>query len=110
MRAGAGARASTLDLVAHDGLTLLCGRDAGAWERAARALGSATNAPVSCVVEGRDFEDRDGAWSALCSESGASAVLVRPDQHVGWYARGAGSDCTRALRQAVGVVGGDKKF
>jgi 2-polyprenyl-6-methoxyphenol hydroxylase-like FAD-dependent oxidoreductase len=78
-----GRRVSTLDLVAREGLTLIAGSDAAPWERASSGQ-SAT--PVICVVEGRDFLDSDGGWARVSGIGRSGAVLVRPDQHVAWYA------------------------
>jgi 2,4-dichlorophenol 6-monooxygenase len=78
-----GRRVSTLDLVAPNGLTLFTGRDGAAWERAASGQSAV---PVTCVVEGRDFIDSDGDWARVGELGASGAVLVRPDQHVAWYA------------------------
>jgi 2,4-dichlorophenol 6-monooxygenase len=78
-----GRRVSTLDLVARNGLTLITGRD-GAASKGAASDQSAV--PVTCMVEGRDFLDGDGDWARVSELDARGAVLVRPDQHVAWYA------------------------
>jgi 2-polyprenyl-6-methoxyphenol hydroxylase-like FAD-dependent oxidoreductase len=77
---------SSLDLIVHDGLTLLCGPDADAW---ANALGGAS-APVTRRVEGRDFEAPGGGWATDLGLAPSGAVLVRPDGHVLAIAADAG--------------------
>jgi 2-polyprenyl-6-methoxyphenol hydroxylase-like FAD-dependent oxidoreductase len=80
-----GRRASTLDLVAPIGFTLITGRDAAAWVRAASEQ---SQVPVTCVVEGRDFLDSDGDLARVSQLGPSGAVLVRPDQHVAWHVTG----------------------
>ena len=78
-----GRRASTLDLVARRGLTLITGRDGANWEH---AVARESALPLTCIVEGRDFLDSDGEWARVSGIRASGAVLVRPDQHVGWHA------------------------
>ncbi len=97
-----GERASTLDLVARDRLTLICGHEgSAAWERAAATV---SGVPVTCVVEGRDFQRTVGEEGLLGEIGAAGAVLVRPDQHVAWYATAAGEQSQRELLRALSAV------
>ncbi len=80
---------STLDLVAADCFTLLTGCAGDGW---ARAVVDAIEAPVRCLVEGSDFFDREGQWAMVSKIGPAGAVLVRPDQHIAWYATGAADE------------------
>jgi hypothetical protein len=93
-----GERRSILDLVAADGLTLIAGADGPAWKEAARRC---TLAPLRSLVAGRDFTDPHGHWARVCELASDGALLVRPDQHVGWRASTASADPTTTLRTAV---------
>ncbi|HEV7731101.1 MAG TPA: FAD-dependent monooxygenase [Candidatus Binatia bacterium] len=81
---------STLDLIALDRLTLLAGPDGAVWEAAARDL------DLACVRVG------PGAWwSEVVAMRADGALLVRPDQHIAFRARGAMASPAATLRQAV---------
>jgi 2-polyprenyl-6-methoxyphenol hydroxylase-like FAD-dependent oxidoreductase len=96
-----GKRASTLDLVQRAGLTLIVGHDA---VEPSRTLAAAAKAPVRCVVAGRDFEDRDGAWAQSSGISSRGVVLVRADQHVAWWSDAVDE---QALVAAIAAVTGN---
>lgn len=98
----AGARVSTLDLVAFDRPTLIVGPDGAAWEAAAHALGAA----VACVRLGVDADDPDDWWRTVAGMPGDGALLVRPDQHVAFRARGTAADPASTLRQALAATFG----
>lgn len=95
----AGQRVSTLDLIADDRLTLVLGTEDGRWER---ALPPAGRIPLHVVTEGRDFRDPQRQWASLREVEASGAVLVRPDQHVAWYAR-TGAE-TAGLAPALAAV------
>jgi 2,4-dichlorophenol 6-monooxygenase len=80
----AGRRVSTLDLIADDRLTLVLGTEGGPWQQVLPAAG---RIPLRVVTEGRDFDDPQRRWASLREVEDSGAVLVRPDQHVAWYAR-----------------------
>jgi 2,4-dichlorophenol 6-monooxygenase len=90
-----GIRVSTLDLVVEDRFTLLTGRDVPVAD-----MGDA----VRVVVAGRDFLDADGRWAALSSIGDDGALLVRPDQHVAWRARAAGTGLEGDVRRAMARI------
>jgi len=95
-----GERRSTLDLIALDRLTLLVGPGGAAWRTAARDL--ETPLPLACVtVGGDDVRDPDGWWSVVAGMPADGALLVRPDQHVAFRARGTVPDRTTALHAAL---------
>jgi 2,4-dichlorophenol 6-monooxygenase len=78
-----GARLSMLDLLQYDRFTLLAGADGAAWADAVRSL---DHPGVSCLVAGRDFTDRESTWAGRAGIGRDGALLIRPDQHVGWRA------------------------
>jgi hypothetical protein len=98
-----GRRISLLDLLPYDRFTLITGANGRAWQRAAAAL--APRLPLRCLVAGRDFEDAEDHWSAVCEIESDGAILVRPDQHVAWRCAGGTSDDTRALSEALRELG-----
>jgi len=93
-----GRRCSTLDLIADEGFTLIAGRDA-AWADATTA-----GVPVRHVRAGRDFIDPDGQWARVSEIGPDGALLVRPDQHVGWRTATAPSEPATSLSKALRQV------
>jgi len=87
---------STLDLIRFDRLSLLVGPEGEAWLEAARTIDPALN----CVCVAADL-DPSGWWSSVAEMSAGGALLVRPDQHIAFRARGAVVDTRAALRRAV---------
>jgi putative polyketide hydroxylase len=90
---------SLLDLFG-DRFVLLTGPDAAGWRRAA------TTVVPHLVVHtvGDDVQLDEGTaddWCALYGVARDGAVLVRPDGHVGWRARGAHDDADAVLRDAA---------
>lgn len=90
---------STLDLVADGGLTLLT---LGAHERWADAVAAAT-VPMQHVRLGVDAEVGEG-WQERCRLGDASALLVRPDQHIAWRLDTPPSDPAAALAAALDII------
>lgn len=96
-----GARASLLDWVPLDRFVLLAGPAGQPW---VDALASIDAVPL----EGRrlspaavpDLE----RWLDVAGIDAQGALLVRPDQHVAWRARGAVADPARELSRALGAV------
>lgn len=95
-------RCSTLDLVPLDGPTLLLGPDAGAWLAAARRIAPG----LRCVILGSDVADPDGWWRGVAGMRPDGALLVRPDQHVAFRARGGMDDPASALAAALAAACG----
>ena len=88
-------RRSTLDLVSTDDCTVLAGSAGDGWRAAAAQLS------LRCLVVGRDFADPAGEWARVAGIGADGALLVRPDQHVGWRSAGASSDPVGALEAAL---------
>lgn len=88
---------STLDLVPVDRPVLFSFGDHEAW---ADAVGTAE---VATVRVGVDTPALD-AWRTLCDVDEGGALLVRPDHHVAWRARGAAQ--TPGLARALDVIAG----
>lgn len=96
-----GRRVSVLDLVAGDQLTLITGADGDVW---AQAAGATASRHVRVLVDGRDFSDVEGHWEAGREIGRGGAILVRPDQHVAWYACEPTADAATQLSSAVAAV------
>ena len=101
-----GAIISTLDLVAPDHFVLLVGQPGSPWIAAAAEAGRALGVPIEAIAVGDHGEviDRDHAWRRQREISDAGAVLVRPDQHVGWRAASLPADPAGALRDALARI------
>ena len=99
-----GARRSTLDLVDHGTMTLF---SFDAHEHWADAITEAGRPGLVHVRIGVDAQPEDAAWAATCGMEGGGALLVRPDQHVGWRASSLPDAPADALRSAVDqILGG----
>jgi len=94
-------RVSILDLVARDALTLISGAPNETW---IREVVSDSPMRVRTLVEGRDFIDTERHWASVREVGSEGIVLVRPDQHVAWYAATATSEAATALSNAISAV------
>lgn len=99
-----GQRVSTLDLLGP-GFTLLIGDAGSAWVSAASAL-AADNVPIGVHRIGRRAEviDVDDRWAALTGLAPDAALLVRPDNFVGWRAEALPAQPTVELRRALSAI------
>ena len=82
-----GRQMSTLDLLGH-GFTLLTAEDGAPWAEAAAAASAALGVPIAVhqIGRGGDALDPDGAWAQATGLAPGGALLVRPDDFVGWRA------------------------
>ncbi len=98
-----GKRVSTLDLVGHD-FTLLAGDDGARWTEAAAAASVALGVPIAVhrIGSAGDAFDPDGSWAQVTGLAPGGALLVRPDDFVGWRAdRLPAESPERELRRAL---------
>jgi hypothetical protein len=102
---GDGARVSTLDLLGS-GFTLLTGPAGAPWtcaaDAASKSLGVGTD--VRSIGADADFRDVDGRWAELTGLSPESALLVRPDDFVGWRADTLPESPENALSRALSRI------
>jgi putative polyketide hydroxylase len=102
-----GQRVSTLDLVGQD-FTLLTGDDGAPWTAAAASASAALGIPITVhrIGPAGDAHDPDRAWLQAAGIADGGALLVRPDDFVGWRAatlpRSPADDLRRALCQILG--------
>jgi hypothetical protein len=103
-------RISTHDLTpVEPSFVLITGADGGRWrdvaERVGKGLGVTVKA-VSIAANG-DYTDIDGHWAAVREISDDGAILVRPDNHIGWRAMTGvadpGVELTTALTHILGA-------
>jgi 2-polyprenyl-6-methoxyphenol hydroxylase-like FAD-dependent oxidoreductase len=99
------ARVSTLDLLGP-GFTLLTGDGGGDWieaaDSASAALGVAIN--VHRIGTSGDAVDTEGRWAAVTGLAPDGALLVRPDDFVGWRADKLPADPGQELRQVLSTI------
>lgn len=90
-----GRRISTLDLLGHE-FALLTGDQR--WRGTADSVSTALGAPIAvqCI--------RDNAWFAATGLKPHGALLVRPDDFVGWRCSGFPADPSSDLHQALSRI------
>jgi putative polyketide hydroxylase len=100
----AGERVSTLDL--HGGgLRLFTGAGGAPWFRAAGAVSASLGVPIDVYRIGPEepIQDLEGQWAQLTGLSPEAALLVRPDDFVGWRAdtlpRSPADELRKVIRQ-----------
>jgi len=100
-----GKRVSTLDLLGP-GFTLLTRDDDGAWAAAATSAAAALGVPVSAYRIGPqgDAVDPDAQWAGLTRLGPGGALLVRPDEFVGWRAEKLPAQPDHELLQALSTI------
>ncbi|GAA0591970.1 aromatic ring hydroxylase [Kribbella sandramycini] len=102
-----GERVSTHDLVGrYGGFALLAGRDGVEWVAAAEALAEKLGVPIKTarIGDGLPYGDPTGAWGRGSGISPDGAVLVRPDNHVGYRAHRLVPDPEAQLEQALRAI------
>ena len=101
----AGRRVSTLDLLGHD-FTLLTGEGGGPWAEAAAAASAALGVPIAVrqIGPAGDVFDPDGAWAQVTGLPTDGALLVRPDDFVGWRTDRLPADPEHELHRALSAI------
>ncbi|WP_310727378.1 FAD-dependent monooxygenase [Streptomyces sp. N2A] len=99
---GDGRRLSTLDLV-RSRFTLLTGPGGDAWAAAARDVADRLGIDLAAhpIAPGAAVTDPAGHWPGIAGLAGDGALLVRPDQFVGWRAATLPDDPADALAGAL---------
>jgi putative polyketide hydroxylase len=101
----AGQRVSTLDLLGR-GFTLLTGTAGAQWHAGAAAAAAALGIPIDVyrIGTGGDAIDIDGRWAAATEITPEGALLVRPDDFVGWRTDQLPADPGDELRHVVSTI------
>ena len=100
-----GKQVSTLDLLGT-GFTVLTGPDGADWADAADAVSAALGVPISVCRIGTEgsIVDPDGRWATTTGLAPDGALLVRPDDFVGWRADKLPASPERELGQALSTI------
>jgi 2,4-dichlorophenol 6-monooxygenase len=101
-----GRRVSTYDVTGRGRFTLIVDAADTAWSGAASAVAGDLAVPIDVVRigSGGDYADATGAWQAQCHVAPDGAVLVRPDQHVGWRSPMAHPQPDAVLAEALRYI------
>jgi putative polyketide hydroxylase len=97
-----GSRVSTLDL--HGGgLRLFTGASGAPWVSAAASVSASLGVPIDVYRIGPEeaIQDLDGRWAQLTGLLPDAALLVRPDDFVGWRADTLPRSPTDELRKVI---------
>ena len=101
-------RISTLDLVGHDGFTLIFGIQGDVWHNAASLVAKEFDVPVSYFQIGlrQEYDDVFGDWARIRGIDDDGCLLVRPDRFVAWRSKHATTTyaATAALRAAIAQI------
>ena len=100
-----GRRLSTLDLLGT-GFTVLTDEDGAPWAEAAAAASAALGVPITVYRIGPagDALDPDGGWAQATGLAPGGALLVRPDDFVGWRTDELPTDPEKQLHQALSAI------
>ncbi|MDJ0919852.1 MAG: FAD-dependent monooxygenase [Henriciella sp.] len=105
-----GSRVSTLDLGGQGRFTIVTGIDGlEPWTKAAAEASAASGIEIAveCIGPGQDYDDPYGDWINRREIDEDGALLVRPDNIVGYRAKDASlaatGDLTRAVTQILGT-------
>lgn len=98
-----GERCSTLDLAGKGEFVLITGAAGQVWVEAARQIGAKWGIAlrVAAIGDGCDYADIDRDWLRLREINDDGAILVRPDNHVGWRVPRLQEDPAAALDLAL---------
>ena len=103
-----GHQISTHDLVgARGAFCLITGADGEPWRAAARAVAPRLGYEIDVVVIDRGpdgYADVTGAWEQQSGIDSGGAVLVRPDNHVGYRCARAAVDPEQELERALRTI------
>lgn len=98
-------RVSTHDLAGDRGaFVLITGPSGDAWAHAARVVGKTAGVTINVARVGVEYNNADGAWAAVGEIGEQGAVLVRPDNHVGWRQFDAAGDLQQTLSTALAAI------
>jgi putative polyketide hydroxylase len=97
-----GERVSTLDL-RSGGLRLFTGASGAPWVSAAASVSTSLGVPIDVYRIGpkEAIQDLDGRWAQLTGLSPDAALLVRPDDFVGWRADALPRSPVDELRKVI---------
>ena len=99
---------STLDLVAHDGFTLISGGQGDVWHNAASLVAKEFNVPVSYFPIGlrQECDDVFGDWERIRGIDDDGCLMIRADRFIAWRSKRGTTNAaaTSALRAAMAQI------
>ncbi len=100
-----GRRVSTLDLLGRS-FTVLTSDDGAPWVEAGAAVSTTLGIPIAVhqIGPAGDVLDPDGEWAQATGLTPGGALLVRPDDFVGWRTDELPADPEKQLCQAVSAI------
>ena len=105
-----GERVSTLDLCVPGKFLLITDADGEQWigalSEAKRVWPALEIRSVS--INNSDWYDPSGGWAAISEMKAGGALLVRPDQHVGWRSPPLADGHSRALLTGLSSIFGER--
>lgn len=105
-----GKQVSTLDLADLSRFTLFVNGSAEGWMDVVDALSNSTGYEIAVVAVGPDGEyaNPDGRWDSVSGLEAGGALLVRPDQHVGWRSASPVGNPGEVLGEALASILGKR--
>jgi 2,4-dichlorophenol 6-monooxygenase len=96
---------STHDIAEGNGaLALITGPDGGSWADAAAVAAEKFGIRINVAWIGCDYTDPDAAWAQAGEIGNHGAVLVRPDNHIGWRATDEVEHPEQVLTAAIETI------
>jgi 2,4-dichlorophenol 6-monooxygenase len=102
-----GQRLSTHDLTeVCECFALITGTNHAQWSQAARLVEDKyrVRIKVASIGDGAEYEDQTGVWAQVGGIESGGAVLVRPDNHVGWRSVGEATSPADELSTALSAI------
>ena len=100
-----GQRLSTHDIVGPTGrFALITGPDNAAWKRAAAEAADKLGIEIAVAGIGSDYVDVDGQWARVSEIGSDGAILVRPDNYVGWRSMDANPQNIESFVGSVAAI------
>lgn len=100
-----GQRLSTHDIVGlAGGFALITGPDNAAWTKVAGEAAEKFGIEIAVAAIESDYGDVDGQWKIVGEISSAGAILVRPDNFVGWRSLDGAPESVESFMGVVASV------
>ncbi|MGW0497293.1 FAD-dependent monooxygenase [Streptomyces sp. NPDC003007] len=94
-------RISTHDLATPGALVLITDTAGAVWAEAVAAVKDKLGVEIGVISVGESVTDPDGVWAEVSGLDAGGAVLVRPDNHIGWRSAAPSAAPVEDLLDAV---------